>query len=204
MDKTLDPLFDFDKHAKIRDTGNETFNHVSHMVALQQSLPGVFLKPLQAQGELSLLGVDIENQSLNRRPLLEAIRRGPLPPRPGEFGHMNQPVDTILDTNEKTKVSEILNLALHDGAGQVLLSKLLPGIGQKLFHAQRYSLLLNINVEHLKLKSVTPRYHLTGVLQLLVPAHLTHMEKAFQAGFKLNKNAVVDDADRLTPYLAPN
>src|SRR3978361_500153 len=120
---------------------------------------------------------------------------------PREVRDVNETVDTVFDFDEGAEVREVANAAFDDGAGRVLVFKLLPGIVLKLLHAKRDAAIGRVNAEDNRIHFVARLDHLRGVLHALRPGHFRHVDEAFDALLELYKRAIVRDGQNAAANL---
>src|SRR3990172_5908536 len=106
---------------------------------------------------------------------------------------MHHTVDAAVETDEQAKLGDVADRAFDDGARRVIGGEGDPGILLGLLESQRNAALLGIDLEHLHFDLLACRNDLAGMDILFGPAHLRHMDQAFNAGLKLDEGAIVGD-----------
>ena len=197
MDQPFDALFELNKNTEIRYIGDCAFNLGPGGIIVGGRLPGIGLELLDAKGEPFMFFVDLENNRLDSLALGIFFRWMLDPFRPGEVRDVNQAVNALFNTDKYTKIGDIFNLALDNGANGIGLFHHIPGIGQQLFHAQGNPLGFGFHLEHLHFDFITDRDKFGRMLGFLRPAHFRDMHQSFHALFQLDENTVVGDGDDL-------
>ena len=106
---------------------------------------------------------------------------------------MNHAVDVVLQTDEQAELGGVLDFALDGRAHRMGSHKGFPGIGHGLLEAQRDTALGGIDVQHDDIDFLAGGNDLARVDVLLGPGHFGHVDQTLDAGFQLNKRAVVGD-----------
>ncbi len=113
--------------------------------------------------------------------------------RPGHVGDVNETVDALLELDEGAEVRQVADLARDAAADGVLLGDALPGIGKRVLERKRDAPGLGIDVGDDGLDRVARRHDLGGILDLLGPRHLGHVDEALDAVLELHEGAVIGD-----------
>ncbi len=114
---------------------------------------------------------------------------------------MDEAVDTVFDLDEGAEIGEVANATLNDGAGGVLVLKLLPGIVLELLHAERDAAVVRVDRENKRVDLVAGFDELRRVLHALGPGHLGDVDEAFDTLFELDEGSVVGDREDATANL---
>src|SRR5262249_44750966 len=120
---------------------------------------------------------------------------------PREIALVHHAVDALFDADEHAVVGERTDLARDLVARMVLVREEHPRIGLQLLQAERDALGARIDLEDLALDLLADFEELRGVLDLLGPAHLAHVNQAFDAGLELDERAVIGDRHDLAADL---
>src|SRR4030042_1641941 len=122
---------------------------------------------------------------------------------------MYQTLKSRLHLNKNTKIRQTAHLGLYYRARRILLRGYRPGIDFGFFNAERYFLLLLVDVQDNDVNFIAEIEHLAGMRQTPCPAHLADMNQTFNPIFKPNKGAVIHHiyylafhfgADRITLF----
>ncbi len=106
---------------------------------------------------------------------------------------MDHAVDVAGQAHEEAELGDVPDLALDLGAARELDRELVPRIFLGLLEAERDAPLLRIHVEDHDVHFLARRNDLARMHVLLGPAHLGHMDQAFDARLQLDEGAVVGD-----------
>src|ERR1700683_130657 len=101
----------------------------------EEALPDIGLHLLDAQRETAVLRLDAENNSLHLLALLHHFRWMLHALGPAQVRDVNQPVNTVLDLDERAEVSQVAHAALDDGSLGILVGQVLPRVIEQLLHA---------------------------------------------------------------------
>src|SRR3984893_937257 len=148
---------------------------------------------LDAERDALLLDIDVEHLRAHHVALLELLDDLLARALPVEIGEVNHAVDVAVEPEEEAELGLVLDLALDDGAGRILLDEDLPGIAHGLLEAERDAALDRIDLEDLHLDLLGGRHDLAGVHVLLGPRHLGDVDEPLDAGLELDEGAVVGD-----------
>src|SRR5260370_250411 len=112
MDQTLDALIKLDERAEVRHAHHLAFDRVAEVVAREEVVPDIRCELLQPEGEPLVLGVDVQHHRLDDVALLQDFgwMLDALAPR--HVGDVDQPVDLLLDLDERAELGEVPHLAL--------------------------------------------------------------------------------------------
>src|SRR6266403_2154145 len=135
--------------------------------------------------ELGHAGVDLLADREAFRALLGAVA--------GQIGEVDHAVDVAVEPEKEAELGLVLDLALDDGAGRILLDEDLPGIAHGLLEAERDAALDRIDLEDLHLHLLRGGDDLAGMHVLLGPRHLGDVDEALDAGLELHEGAVVGE-----------
>ena len=117
---------------------------------------------------------------------------------------MNQTVDSLINTDEDTEISDVLDLTFDDCTDRELLANHFPWIRLNLLETEGDTAIRNIQSQDNSLNLVTYRKNLVWMLDTLGPAHFRDVDQAFNAIFQLNECAVVREADYFALNLTTN
>ena len=148
---------------------------------------------LDAERDALLLDVDVEHLGAHLVAflvLLDDLLAGTLPVEVGEVDHA---VDVAVEAEEQAELGLVLDLALDDRAGRILLDEDLPRIAHGLLETERDAALDRIDLEDLHLDLLRGGDDLAGMHVLLGPRHFGDVDQALDAGLELHEGAVVGD-----------
>ena len=110
--EALDPVHDLDERAEGDDLGDLALELVAHLVGLDDPLPGVGLRLLEAERDALALAVDVEHLHRHDVAYREDLG-GVVHVAPGELGDVDQAVDPV-QVHEGAEVHDVRDGALHD------------------------------------------------------------------------------------------
>ena len=147
-----------------------------------------------------VLRVDVEHHRVDDVALLQHLRRMFDPLAPRHVGDVDQPVDFLLDFDERAELGEVANLALNLRADRVLVGQLVPRIALDLLEAERNAASRGIHAEHHRVDVVADIQNFRRVLDALAPRHLGDVDQSLDARLELDERAVVGQADDLAAH----
>src|SRR5689334_441417 len=200
VDQALDALLQLDERAEVEHLEHLAVDDLARRVVVRDAVPRIGHELLDAERDLRLVavaGVDVEQHGLDLVALLEQLARVLHPLRPAHVADVDEAVDALLDLHEDAEVRDVADVALHGGAGRVLLGELLVRVRLELLHAERDAVLLHVDVEHDRLDHVADGDHLRRVLHAARPRHLGDVDEALDALLELDEGAVVLERDDL-------
>ena len=144
-------------------------------VALRDRVPWIGAELLDAEADPLAFRIDSEHDSLDLVALLQDFRGVANFLGPRQIRNMHQPVDALLDLDERAEVRDRLDLALNVGADRMFFGQRDPRVRFSLFEAQRDAPVRLIDSQHLHLDVAALAYHLGGMHGALGPAHLGYV-----------------------------
>src|SRR5262245_38936396 len=111
---------------------------------------------------------------------------------------MDQTIDTFLNFNEGSKISEVAHSSVDTRTNLVTFSQSFPRILLNLFHTQTDSSGFRIDAQDFNFNHVARINQLARMFDAFGPAHFGNMDQTFNAGLKLNKRTIVGNAGHLT------
>ena len=115
VDEALDAGDDLDEGAEGDDLGHLALERGAGAVGVEDRLPRVLLRLLEAERDPLAVAVDVEHLDLDRLADLEDLGRV-VDVAPGDLGDVDQAVDA-LEVDEGAEVDDVGDLALDDLAG---------------------------------------------------------------------------------------
>src|SRR5215471_9077450 len=146
---------------------------------------------LDAERDALLLDIDVEHLGAHLVALLELLDDLLARTLPVEIGEVDHAV--AVEAEEETELGLVLDLALDDRAGRILLDEDLPRIAHGLLEAERDAALDRIDLEDLHLHLLRGGNDLAGMHVLLGPRHLGDVDEPLDARLELDERAVVRD-----------
>jgi len=153
----------------------------------------VTLELLDAKRDALLGRVNVEHHGFNHVALLVLLDDLFARTVPVEVREVDHAVDTAVEADEQSKLSDVADRALDDAALRVLGKERLPGILLGLLEAEADPPLLGVDLEDLDLHLLARRDDLARVNILLGPAHLGDVDQALNARLQLHESAVVSN-----------
>src|SRR3989339_192730 len=135
MDKTFDPLFQFDENSEVGDVRYLSSDGSPWRVLGVQFLPGILFDLFESQRKLFMLDIDVEYHRLDFLSFLEYLGRILHPLFPGNVRHVDQTIDPLFHSYKDTKIRNVANDPLDDASLRILLFQGLPGVRRGLFQA---------------------------------------------------------------------
>src|SRR6266480_4206965 len=152
------------------------------------------LDAFERERQPTALAVDLDDLRLHLVPLRDDLARV-LDVVLGELGDVHEPLDTREDLDESAEGDELGHLAFYLVALAVAVEHLLPGIRLRLLEAERDSLALAVDVEHLDLHVLADLEHLGRVVDM-APGQLADVNQAVHP-VEVDEGAEVDDVGDL-------
>ena len=148
------------------------------------------LDPLQGEREAATVAVDLEDQHVDRIALRDDLARV-FDVVIGELGDVHEALDAGEDLDEGAERDDLRHAALDDVALAIAVEHLLPRVGLRLLEAQRDSLPLTVDVEHLDVDGLADLEHLGRVVDVR-PGELRDVDQAVHP-VEVDERAEVDD-----------
>src|SRR5436853_604224 len=99
---------------------------------------------------------------------------------PGNIRDMYQPVNAVLDLDERAEVGQRHDLALNPQAQRITLADRSPRIGNQLLVAEADALAVTVEFEHLDLNRLADLEDLVWILNP-TPRHIGDVEQAIES-----------------------
>src|SRR5271165_2830589 len=172
VDQPVYAFFNFDESSEIGQVADPALDNRTHWEFLVQTFPRVRLQLLKAQANAALAGIDVQHHGFNLVANIDQLRRMLHALRPRHFTDVHQPFDALLQLDERAIIRDADDAPAHMRSNRIALGRIHPRIGRELLKAQRYALLLAIELENLNLDLVA------------------HLQQAVNAA-EINERAVV-------------
>src|SRR5512132_1878771 len=153
------------------------------------------LDALERERQPAALAVDLDDLRLHLVPLRDDLA-GVLDVVLRQFGDVHESLNAREDLDEGAEGDDLGHLALDFVALAVGVKHLLPGIRLRLLEAERDSLALAVDVEHLDLHVLADLEHLGRVVDM-APGELADVDQAVHP-VEVDEGAEVDDVRDLT------
>jgi hypothetical protein len=127
-----------------------------------------------------LARVDVEHDRLDGVADGDHLRRVLDPAGPRHLGDVDQPLDPLLQLDERAVVLQRHDLAAHDRAGRVLGLRVRPRILADLLETQRHPLGVRVELQHLDAHVVADLKQL-GRVRDAAPGHVGDVQQAVDA-----------------------
>src|SRR5208283_2862090 len=189
VDQPVYAFFNFDESSEIGQVADPALNNRTYWEFLVQALPRVRLQLLKAQANAALAGIDVQHHGFNLVANIDQLRRMLHALRPRHFTDVHQPFDSLLQLDERTVVGDADDPPAHMRSNRITLGRIHPRIGRELLKAQRYTLLLAIELENLHLDLVA-HLHQVARMRQAPPGHVGDVQQAVNAA-EVNERAVV-------------
>src|SRR4029077_20921764 len=100
--------------------------------------------------------------------------------RPGHLGNVDEPLNAAFQLNKSSIIHQANDLALDPGADRIFIGDCVPGVRSELFHTERDSLFLGIELQnnHFDLLSHLDNF---GRMTDPAPRHVTDVENPIDA-----------------------
>ena len=142
------PFVELDERAEVRHPHDLAFDRVADVMPREEVVPDVGRELLQAERQPLVLGVDVEHHRLDDVALLQHFGGVLDPLAPRHVGDVDQPVDLLLDLDERAELGQVPDLALNLRADRILVRQVVPGVRLDLLEAERDAPRRRIDAEH--------------------------------------------------------
>ena len=170
-------------------------------IVVDGHFPRIFFELAQAEGNLLLFLVDVEDNRLDFVADLENLGGLGDALGPGEFGDVDEPFDALFKLDERAVGRQIANLAAHVRANGILALDVFPRVGGGLFEAEGDALALGVDFDYHHGDFFAHLEHFARVRDP-APAHVGDVQEAVEA-VEIDERAVVGDVLHNAPaYVA--
>src|SRR5262245_60540786 len=147
MAEAFDSLIQLNENSKRRVADDSAANQVSHVMVREELLPDVRLQLLDSERQPMVVTVDVQNHSFDALALLQNFRRV-LDAARRDVRHMNEPVDSLFNFNERAEIREISNAAGDNRTYRVTFGQRRPWIRLGLLESERNPPVFHIDIEN--------------------------------------------------------
>ena len=120
---------------------------------------------------------------------VDDLRRMLHPLGPGHLADVHQAFDTLFQLDERAVVGHADHASVNVRADRIALGGIQPRVGSELLEAQRYALLVAIELQHLHLDLVADLHQVARMRQAS-PGHVGDVQQAVDAA-QVDERAVV-------------
>ncbi len=192
MDQAVDAGLDLDEDPEISDRLDLAVDPGARRVCLlRQLLPRIGLGLLQAERNPPVGLVDPEHLDLHHVADVDDLRGMHHALGPSHLRDVDQPLDALLQFDERAVIGDAHDLALDPQSDRIALRDLGPRVGHDLLHPQRNALALGVVLEHNDLDLVADLDRFGRMLQS-APRHVGDVKQAVDAA-EIDERAVVGD-----------
>ena len=189
VNQTVDAVFNLDEGAKVGQVAHPALNDCPGRILLGQVLPRVVEQLFHAQRDAAVGRIHAQHHCIHLVGRLDQLGRMLEALRPGHFRKVNQPLDALLQLNERAVVGDRKNAAMDARAHRVALCRIQPRVRRQLLESQRNPLLVLVELEHLHLDLIAHIHQVAGMRQP-APAHVGNVQQAVDAA-QIHERAVV-------------
>jgi hypothetical protein len=148
--QAVDAAEQADEHAEIGDRLDAALDAVALLELAGEILPRVGHALLHAERDAAALLVDLEDHHLDLVADLHHLRGMHVLVGPVHLGDVHQAFDAGFDFDERTVVGQVRHLAEQPRALRIAPCDADPRVFAELLQAERYAVLLGIELEHLR------------------------------------------------------
>jgi len=124
VDQAVDPFLDLHEDAEVGDVPDAPLDRGARRILLAELLVGLGLELLHAERDAVVGRIDVEHDRLDGVADGDHLGRVLDPAGPRHLADVDEPLDPLLELDERAVVLERDDLAAHDGARHVLLGRL--------------------------------------------------------------------------------
>src|ERR1041384_7208253 len=191
MDQSIDAIFDFDESAEVCKRTHLSGNPRANVITHRECFPRICADLLESKAYAATVRIGIQHNRFYILPNRKQFGRVLQALRPGHLGHMHQTLDARLDFDKRAIVGKADYLAADMRALREALRNALPRIRQELLIAERDSLFLAIELEHLDLNRISDLDDIGWRLNA-APTHVDDVQKSVDTA-EVDERAIVGD-----------
>src|ERR1043165_1217293 len=165
MNQSVNPIFDLDEGAKVRQVSDATLDARADLITVAQSLPWVLLNLLHAETDATRFRIDPEHFNVDRVTRVDNLAGVLHSLGPAHLRNVDQTLDPGFELDKRAVVSDACNLPINPRSRRKTFLDRLPGIGQQLFVTQRDAFTPAIKPQHFDLNRIANLEGVTGILQ---------------------------------------
>src|SRR5690606_11059823 len=180
VDQTVDARLDLDECAERREVAHLALDTRADRILLRQREPRILLDLLHAERDLLVVAIDHQHDRLDLVADVHQLRRVLHDPRPRHLTDVDETLDALLQLDECAVVRDRHDLAAHAHTDRVLPLDVLPRIRQQLLEAERDTIAVPVDVEHLHVQLVADLHDLRRVTDT-APAHVRDVQQAVES-----------------------
>src|SRR6516162_5516201 len=191
VDHTVDVTRQTDEEAKFGDVANLALELSADRVLVDESLPWICERLLEAEADAPLLSIDIEHHDLDLLAGRDDLAGMHVLLGPAHFGDVDEPLDTRLQFDKGAIIGDIGDATAELGASGVFEVDTFPGVGLELLHAERNTLRLGVEADDLHFDILADIQRLGGMVDP-PPGDVGDMQQTVDPA-EIDKGAVIGD-----------
>ena len=201
VNQPVDSRLDLDEGAERRQVAHFPLQPRPRGILERERQPGILLDLLHAQRDLLGRRIHLQHHGLDLVGDGDQLRGMADVARPRHLRDVDEPLDALLQLDERAVVRDRHDLAVYAHADRVLEVDVGPRIGKQLLEPKRDPLPLPVDVEHLHVQLLADAHHVGGVSDA-PPRHVRDVQQAVQPA-QVDEGAEIGDVlDDAGPHLA--
>ncbi len=148
MYESVNTGFEFNEYTEVCQITNDTSMLGINRIFLHEVLPGIGLELLHSEGKLFVFFINIKHNSFNYLPHRNDLRGVLNVLSPGHFTNMYKAFDSFFNFNESAVISKADDFTADLSAFFVFVADGIPWMGSKLFHAERDSFFIFVEIKY--------------------------------------------------------
>ena len=193
MAKSFESLAKLDKNTEVGESRDLAANDVARTVRRDKAFPRARREVLHRQRKPLAALVDIGDDRLDFLVFLQNVLRMLDLLGPRDIRNMDKPVDAFFKLDKRAKVGDVSHAAVNLATDRIAEIDRVPRIVLELLHAEADAFFDRVDAEHLHLDLLALMEQALRALRTARPRDLRNMNEALDAGFELDKNAVIGD-----------
>ena len=179
------------EQAELGDAAHFAFDFRTDGVLGKERAPRIVHGLLEAKRDTALVAVHVQHFHIDFLRGRENLAGVHVLLGPAHFGDVDQAFDTIFQFHERAVVGDVGDDTLQACARRVTGRDIAPRIGAQLFHAERDTLGLGVDLDDLDFDFLADFDHLRGVVYALV-GHVGDVQQAVDSA-EVNERTVIGD-----------
>src|ERR1700723_1172053 len=191
VDQTVDAVFDFDERSEVGQVSHPAFYRRADWVFLMQSVPRISGELPHAQRNPALLRVHVQYDAVYVVANVHQLRRMLHAFGPCHLADMHQSLDALLQFDKSSVIGHADHASANVSAYGIAMLRIEPRVGRQLLEAQRYALLLLVELQHLDLDLIAHIDQIAGVSEAS-PGHVGDVQQTIDAA-EVDEGSVVGE-----------
>src|SRR5271155_4013749 len=189
--QAVDAVLDFDKRAEVSQVSHPALDCRADWIFFMQSIPGIGRELTHAQRNAALLRMHIQHYAVDVVADIHQFGRMLHAFGPRHFADVYQSFDALLQFHKRAVIGDTNHASANVRAYGIAVLSIQPRVGRQLLEAERYALLIFVELQHLYLNLIA-HVHQIPRMRETSPGHVGNVQQTVDAA-EVDEGAVVGE-----------